>query len=248
MNNWMVILISGITSIGISFYAIVLKPAIQLTQIRPLPLGAGEIYPSPRPGSALIGMQTYRSLGCYYCHTRIVKPYQFGSDYERGWGFRRAVARDYIADNPPLLGSTRLGPDLMNIASRAPEKYAVKWSFSSTNKTEQSIQKKARFLLILYDPRLLNPDSIMPSYKYLFSEQNQYSKDALNPQARGIFLFKSNQIIPGDKAERLADFLDSMKYEQPLYEAPAPPEPMNVINRPSALTNVFKNNTSDLPK
>ena len=30
---------------------------------------------------------------------------------------RRTVARDYIFDNPPLLGSSRIGPDLANVGS-----------------------------------------------------------------------------------------------------------------------------------
>jgi len=98
MNNWLAILIGAILLISVSFYATVVVPSVQLMQTKPLYIGAGETYPSPRPGSALIGMNIYRSLGCYYCHTRMVKPYEFGSDYERGWGNRRSVARDYTGE------------------------------------------------------------------------------------------------------------------------------------------------------
>ena len=37
--------------------------------------------------------------------------------WERGWGIRRTVATDYMLENPPQLGSVRLGPDLSNIGA-----------------------------------------------------------------------------------------------------------------------------------
>tara|TARA_Y100001978_G_C23696383_1_gene437813 strand:+ start:1212 stop:2447 length:1236 start_codon:yes stop_codon:yes gene_type:complete len=39
----------------------------------------------------------------------------------RGWGKRRSVARDYIFTERPMLGKTRVGPDLANIGSRQSE-------------------------------------------------------------------------------------------------------------------------------
>ncbi|MGC8743464.1 MAG: cbb3-type cytochrome c oxidase subunit II [Verrucomicrobiia bacterium] len=244
MNNWLAILIGAILFIFVSFYATVVVPSVQLTQTKPLSLGAGETYPSPRPGSALLGMDNYRSLGCYYCHTRMVKPYEFGSDYERGWGNRRSVARDYIGETSLLCGSIRLGADLMNIGSRNPEKYAVRWNFSTTNRTTQLIEKRARNLLILYNPRYLNPDSIMPSYNYLFDEENA-AKNGTQTSIDGMFIFESKRVIPKNEAKHLADFLESMNFDQPLFEAPSPLAPSQIINKPTALTNVFRTETGN---
>jgi cytochrome c oxidase cbb3-type subunit 2 len=64
------------------------------------------------------GREVYIREGCYYCHTQQVRDPQNSSDLERGWGMRRSVARDYIYENPPLLGSVRIGPDLANIGSK----------------------------------------------------------------------------------------------------------------------------------
>jgi hypothetical protein len=36
----------------------------------------------------------------------------FGADLARGWGRRRTVARDYLRDQPVMLGTVRFGPDL----------------------------------------------------------------------------------------------------------------------------------------
>lgn len=243
MNNWVIVLIAGMISTSVSFYTAVLRPQMQLNDLIPVVIGAGESYPSPRPGAALIGMHIYRESGCYYCHTRIVKPYQFGSDYERGWGKRRTVARDYIGDQPLLCGSLRLAPDLANIGLRNPENYSVPWRFSSTNNFD--IERTARNMLILYDARLLNPDSIMPSYKQFFKTENS-SNSVHSINAEGEFIFQDRRVIPLDDAKRLADYLSSLCAEHPLFEAPQPIEPSKKIMNTSVLTNIFKTTSEPL--
>ena len=58
-----------------------------------------------------IGRAVYVANGCIYCHTQEVRDPQYGPDLERGWGVRRTVARDYLFEDVPLLGSSRIGPD-----------------------------------------------------------------------------------------------------------------------------------------
>ena len=41
-------------------------------------------------------------------------------DQARGWGERQSVARDYIFQIRPQLGSSRIGPDLTNLGARKP--------------------------------------------------------------------------------------------------------------------------------
>ena len=44
-----------------------------------------------------------------------------GADVRRGYGQRRTVSRDYIYDNPTMLGTMRTGPDLANVGGRYSE-------------------------------------------------------------------------------------------------------------------------------
>src|SRR5258708_39429309 len=105
-----------------------------------------------RPGMARQGEQIYRANGCFYCHTRQVRPRGFGTDVERGWGARagevQSVSQDYLYDRPVMLGSQRVGPDLANIGVRQPD--------------------AASLLKHLYSPQLVTPGSVMPPYKFLF--------------------------------------------------------------------------------
>src|SRR5690349_14060148 len=43
-----------------------------------------------------------------------------GPDMARGWGPRRTVAQDYLYDYPVMLGSQRIGPDLVSVGLRLP--------------------------------------------------------------------------------------------------------------------------------
>lgn len=91
-------------------------------------------------------MRVYQHNGCMYCHTQQVRSEKFGdwwdangehktgADIKRSYGLRRTVSRDYIYDNPTMLGTMRTGPDLANIgvqpvrtlAPHAPVKPAIR--------------------------------------------------------------------------------------------------------------------------
>jgi cytochrome c oxidase cbb3-type subunit 2 len=62
----------------------------------------------------------YTDLGCAACHTQQVRRPDFGNDQARGWGERQSVARDYIFQPRPQLGTARFGPDLTNVGARKP--------------------------------------------------------------------------------------------------------------------------------
>jgi cytochrome c oxidase cbb3-type subunit 2 len=74
----------------------------------------------------------------------------FGPDSLRGWG-RASVPGDYFYDDPHLMGTSRTGPDLLNIGARQP---SDDWH-----------------LLHLYQPRSVAPGSVMPAYRFLFLEK-----------------------------------------------------------------------------
>jgi len=90
------------------------------------------------------GRGLYLSEGCWYCHTQDVRP--IVTDVDLG-----AVSQpgDYAHEIPALIGTARVGPDLMHAANR------------------DEAGSSAFLLDHLTDPRVDRPWSIMPSYDYL---------------------------------------------------------------------------------
>lgn len=201
-------------SFAISCFALVLVPQMQI--------GGLTEHENPDEGTrypvsnARQGREIYIREGCYFCHTQQVRDEQNGADIERGWGTRRTVARDYIFDDPPLLGSTRLGPDLANVGNK---------DWRNEDKDEQrkpAKRDRAWHLLHLYNPRVLIPRSPMPPYRYLFQEVKAGTAakaNVLPVEARK----KGHEVVPTAEAEQLVDYLLSLDRTAPLPEAGAKP-------------------------
>ena len=126
------------------------------------------------------------------------------ADIRRGWGFRRTVARDYLLDQPTMLGSQRIGPDLSNIGNRRPDS---NWH-----------------LIHLFQPRKVVKNSIMPSYRYLFETRDLHddggNANALRHEGKLVMDAQGRQIIPKPEARDLAAYLVSLRLDQPVFEAP----------------------------
>ena len=125
-----------------------------------------------------------------------------GPDLDRGWGKRRSVARDYLYDDPVMLGSLRVGPDLANAGARLPD---PNWH-----------------LRHLYAPRSQVKDSLMPPYRYLFERRRigwQPSPDALQ-FPKELAPPPGFEIVPKPEARLLVAYLLSLRAETPLFEAP----------------------------
>ncbi len=178
-------------------------PLLQLGGLEPEKIIGSDtvLYPQTRPGLAAQGAQIYRANGCAACHTQQVRPATLASDLARGWGRRRTVARDYLFDQPILLGSQRIGPDLANIGLR---------------------QNADTLLLHLYDPQITAPKSIMPSYRFLF----EIKKAGQEPSAEALKitgpLAPGTEVVPRSEAKALAAYLQSLRSDKMLYETPAP--------------------------
>jgi cytochrome c oxidase cbb3-type subunit 2 len=216
MNRSSYLLAGVIGSFALSVYALVLVPQKQLGSLQPqFQDDEGkivDIYPIQNLGIAEAGRAVYASEGCMYCHSQQIRDEQYGLDIERGWGVRRTVARDYIFDNPPFLGSMRIGPDLANVGS-------AKWRNEPENEDPQHKPAKrdaAWHLLHLYNPRVIAKDSNMPAYRYLFTKQKigaQRSVDALNvPVEEGY------EIVPKPAARNLVGYLLTLDRSHPLKE------------------------------
>ncbi len=61
-------------SLACSWAALVMAPQLQLGALAPAPIpNTSDVHPAARPGLAAQGAEVYRSLGCYQCHTRLVR-------------------------------------------------------------------------------------------------------------------------------------------------------------------------------
>ncbi|GIU79674.1 MAG: cytochrome-c oxidase [Bryobacteraceae bacterium] len=200
MNRAWLLALGVFATIVASVTGLVLLPDRQLRGTQPVQdEDRGIALPAGYFGDAEEGRKVYMDLGCIYCHTQQVRPEGFGADIERGWGMRRSVARDYIHDEPPLMGTMRTGPDLMNIGARQPSE---QWHY-----------------LHLYDPRITSPGSIMPPHRFLF--EVRHSPDGLPEDAVRLpdefAERKPAWIVPKERARWLVAYLKSLDHN---YEVP----------------------------
>jgi cytochrome c oxidase cbb3-type subunit 2 len=196
---------------AVSCLALVLVPQTQIGGIKELVNpDEGTRYPVVNTRK---GREIYIREGCYYCHTQQIRDPQNGSDIGRGWGTRRTVARDYIFENPPLLGSSRLGPDLTNVGNKS-------WRNEPADDYVLRPAKRDRawHLLHLYNPRETIAESVMPPYRYLFNEEKRGGQAPEN--VLPIASKKPDHVIVAtDEAVQLVDYLLSLDRTSPLPEA-----------------------------
>jgi cytochrome c oxidase cbb3-type subunit 2 len=203
MNYGPLLFLGILFTLASSWVGLVLMPNRQLGSLTPhVNATTSAIYPAARAGEAQQGAETYRSLGCIYCHSQQVRPEGFGGDIARGWGKRRTVSRDYLFDKPVQLGTSRTGPDLTNFGER---NGAVDWNLKH-----------------LYNPQITSPGSIMPAYPFLF-EKRRIGKNGASTNALALtapFAPESGyEIVPKMEALQLVEYLRSLKTSVDLPEA-----------------------------
>lgn len=190
-------LISGaMVMLALSTSALVVIPYLQTHDVKPSP-GL-----EPYTSAELRGREVYIASGCVYCHSQQPRPKEMAPDFERGWG-RATVAGDYAYDNPHLLGTSRTGPDLMNIGVRQPSE---DWQLGH-----------------LYQPRAYVPGSIMPAHPFLFELKAKADKEdrvlKLPPGAEPA----GQVVVARPEALDLVRYLQSLKRSHPVLAAPAAP-------------------------
>ena len=92
-----------------------------------------------------LGREVYVREGCWYCHSQYVRPV---AGEETRWG-PLSEAGEYVWDLPHLLSTRRIGPDLTRVGL----KYSDDWHYAQH-----------------WNPRLVAPESVMPSFPWLFDE------------------------------------------------------------------------------
>jgi cytochrome c oxidase cbb3-type subunit II len=198
MENEIKLASGAMVALGVATAALVVMPYIEVRDVKP----PADL--KPYTSAQLRGREVYIANGCVYCHTQQPRDRNLGPDAQRGWG-RASVPGDYYYDQPHLLGSMRTGPDLFNIGARQPSK---DWHLGH-----------------LYQPRAYVPDSIMPSYPYLFTvkdakdaEQEGEQPLALPPGYRPML---GQVVVPTPQALDLVKYLQSLNHTYPVLP-PAP--------------------------
>lgn len=110
------------------------------------------------------GRQVYIREGCWYCHSQYIRPVT-GEHFR--WGPVSQVG-EYAFDQPHLFSTRRIGPDL----TRVGRKYGDDWHAAHH-----------------WDPREVVPDSIMPSFPWLFKPIDGEGPPELNADGKAIIAY-----------------------------------------------------------
>ncbi len=110
------------------------------------------------------GRHVYIREGCWYCHSQFVRPVT-GEDLR--WG-PISQAGEYVYDQPHMLGTRRIGPDL----TRVGRKYGDDWQAAHH-----------------WNPREVVPDSIMPRFPWLFNKSDGKSTPKLNEDGLALVAY-----------------------------------------------------------
>ncbi|MEX2045146.1 MAG: cbb3-type cytochrome c oxidase subunit II [Opitutus sp.] len=191
MKNAPLLFLGLLGAVTLSWAGLVLGSQLQLGKLTPyFDEIEGRAFPQRVPGLAARGELVYVDLGCAACHTQQVRRPGYGSDLERGWGGRQSVARDSIYRARPLLGESRLGPDLANFAGR--------------KSGPPSVDDLLRLLYL--------GSATHPSYRFLFETRaiiGQPSDRAL-PLTGLAAPEAGHEIVPRERALTLAAYLLSL--------------------------------------
>jgi len=123
------------------------------------------------------GRRVYIREGCWYCHSQYVRPV---TKEDLRWG-PVSEAGEYAFDLPHLFSTRRIGPDLTRVGL----KFADDWHYAHH-----------------WDPRLVVPDSIMPSFKWLFRRagapyrrEGDQARVEPTPELRRWFTFRPDRTL-----------------------------------------------------
>ena len=194
--------IAGLLFLSLT-YVTVIMPALQNQKNNaPLP---GSV---PLSGDALAGKSVYVAEGCVGCHTQQVR----NVEMDKVFGSRPGMAADYAhltrmsvwQNTSTVMGTERTGPDLTNVGARQPSK---DWN-----------------LMHLFNPRSVVPQSIMPSYEWLFEIKDSALKTDVVVNVPKVFLNgRTGVVVAKKEALQLFAYILSLK-QTPLPDGTKPME------------------------
>ncbi len=144
--------------------------------------------PNVKPLTAIEaeGRDVYVANGCSYCHTQQVRPLP----QDKVFG-RPSTAGDFAYQTPELLGSERTGPDLTNVGNR---RGSDVWQY-----------------IHLYNPRAVVPQSIMPSFNWMFHVVDKAPEGVAAVPLPKAYAPAKGVVIPSHEAQVLVAYLMSLK-------------------------------------
>jgi cytochrome c oxidase cbb3-type subunit 2 len=157
---------------------------------------------APLPGSKSLTIEEQRGLriyireGCVSCHTQQVR----NIEMDHVWGERPSIPSDYFhtkkrldiwRQTPSILGSERTGPDLTSIAQRNPS--------------------NAWHLMHLFNPRIVVPESIMPSYPWLFEKKSKAESEDVVVNVPPSLISDGQVVVATQEAKDLVLYLLTLK-------------------------------------
>ena len=157
---------------------------------------------APLPGSKSLTMEEQRGLrlyireGCVSCHTQQVR----NIEMDQVWGERPSIPSDYFhskqrldtwRQTPSILGSERTGPDLTSIGQRNPSNT---WH-----------------LMHLFNPRIVVPESIMPSYPWLFEKKSKAGPEDVVVNLPPSLISEGQVVVATQEAKDLVAYLLTLK-------------------------------------
>ena len=137
----------------------------------------------------LKGRNIYIRVGCYTCHSQMVRPLR--DEVERYGHY--SLAAESMYDHPFQWGSKRTGPDLARVGN----KYSDEWHLDH-----------------LIDPRSVVPDSIMPPYAFLAKKKLQF--DGIEDDLKALRLAGvpyTDDMIANARADLVAQASPNMDYD-----------------------------------
>jgi cytochrome c oxidase cbb3-type subunit I/II len=158
MNARLVALLAGVSFLGLAAFVQGLLPLLEPQSRRPdvtkvVRTDLGELKwvrgeAADYNAVQHLGRSVYIREGCWYCHSQYVRPV---TGETRRWG-PVSQAGEYHFDRPHLFSTRRIGPDLTRVGL----KFSNEWHLAH-----------------FWDPRMVVPDSIMPSYRRLFDQASR---------------------------------------------------------------------------
>ena len=234
MRGLMPLFIGLFGTFAFSWVGLTVIPNIQIGALNPQSDEEGtDIYPMPQSGMVQLGRQVYAANGCIYCHSRQLRPDYASADLDRvrdagpsprpKWGERRSAPRDYVFDQPVLLGEERMGPDLADLAKAAPSAEespaaspaaAAQSPSSATNAAAPKpgaapANSPVPAEMAANPSPTPNPDGKPPPYSEAWHHRHLYSPRSMSPDTRDSnmpayqFLYEKRRITGEPSADAL---------------------------------------------
>lgn len=134
----------------------------RVDMVKDVPSGA-MVHSSDYTEQQKRGREVYIREGCWYCHSQYIRPV---TGETQRWG-PLAQEGEYAYDQPQMLSTRRIGPDL----SRVGRKYSNGWHAAHH-----------------WNPRHVKPDSVMPRFPWLYTTDDQ-GNHVLNDDGKALVAY-----------------------------------------------------------